>query len=383
MAILFILTYIIFMVIMAQFAKHSVIHARSLNGNPGIDRYLIWYLLFFAFISGTRWCVGADYMAYRKQFSGTSDIHIYYENKEYLWYYFVSIINKLGLHFTIGLGITSFFQLYFIVKTLKEYKYILIALPFILFANFFFWEMMNGMRQILVASIMFYASKYIYEKKYIKYYSLLVCCYFIHHSVIILAPLFFIPKSFHIADKRTLCLIIFLICFAIGRVPQFQSIASSMSQLTALLGYDNYSERVNDFLSNDVENIRSLGPMFLSLFAMCLLNIFYAPMIRNEYARKIKEIDLWYNFSFIFCCTYFLFSGVDIVFIRPTYYFAFYLLVTVSLLLYHLYNKRQKYGALYIFVWLIIAVSMFRDMQKSALIYPHDLSIYKSIYFHN
>lgn len=379
MFIFYILTYITFMLIMRWFAKMSA----NTGGMAKIDKYLICYLLFFGLVSGTRWCVGADYWAYRLQFSGSENISAYYENKEYLWYAFLIIHNKLGLHFSIGLGITAFLQLFFLVKGLKEYKYIIIVLPFVLFANFFYWEMMNGMRQILVSCIMFYASKYIYERNCLKYFTFLFICYFIHHSVVMLVPFYFMPNGFKLAERRNFCLLAFIICVAVGRFPAFQSLASSASQLTSFMGYANYSERVNDYLAEGVDEMRSLGPMFLSLMAMCFITIWYAPTLYRRYIGEIKLFDLWYNFSFLFACSYFLFSSVDIMFIRPTYYFAFYLLVIASLLLYYLYENRGKYGVLYILIWTIFAISMFRDMQKNEAIYPYDLSIYKSILFHD
>ncbi len=353
------------------------------EGSNKLNKYLFSYIIFFAIISGTRWCVGADYWAYRTQLSNSPDNYVYFENKEYLWYAFLWLHNKLGLHFSIGLSIVSFLQMFFLVKALKEYRYILLTLPFVLFANFFYWEMMNGMRQILAACIMFYASRFIYERKIYQYYSFLLICFFIHHSVLLLVPFYFIPNNIALANKRVICIIIFVGSVIIGRAPQFQAISDYASILTMFIGYDNYTDRVKDFLSDAPVEMRSLGPMYISLMAMCIISILYGPKLRIVYGKTIKQFDLWFNLSFIFSCSYFLFSSVDIVFIRPTYYFAFYLLVMVSLVLYYLYSNRNKYGSLYFIIWLICAISMFRDMQKNAAIYPYDLSIYKSILFHN
>lgn len=93
---------------------------------------------FFTVICAVRWNVGADAITYAFMFEN-GDYRKWSEiNGEILFYGLTKLSSQLSIPFVIGMGLCAFFQIYPITKALKEHKYVLIVLPFVLFGSRFF-----------------------------------------------------------------------------------------------------------------------------------------------------------------------------------------------------------------------------------------------------
>lgn len=164
-----ILIYVMFAWVMCWFAKTANNYGEGSLGS----KYYIWYfMLFYTIICGIRYNVGVDSLGYIIQFKTGKIGEARLE--ESLWVWFVQAIHRAGIHYTVGMGLVAFVQIYFIVRTLKGYHYILAALPIVLFGSLYFWSMNNGMRQMTAACVFLFASRFIVEKKRF----LIFCLYF-------------------------------------------------------------------------------------------------------------------------------------------------------------------------------------------------------------
>lgn len=362
MFILEILIYVFFAVIMFHLAQKSLL---KYGEDPKLDKYLWGYIIFFSLISAFRWNVGADSVTYIYIFKNGI---IREGSKEYLWDLFVNLINKLGLHFVFGMGIVAFMQIFLLVKSINRYKYILLWLPIVLFGGRYFLDLMNGVRQMVVACGFLYCSRFIIDKKLLHYIIGIFLLSLIHNSGIILlifGILYFIPeKKYILSNHRTTCLIIFLFCFIIGQISSFTWFSKIIEPIFHESGYDHLGAYINNTIKNNELEKLSFGPIMFSFFLISLILIIYSPALYEKYESKIKYFNIWYLGSYIFSCLYFLLNGISHITVRLAQYFEFFLVIMVSLLLSFFYERRSQhqtilYGFILI-IWICTIIGIYK-----------------------
>lgn len=364
--------WVFFAFIMYAFAQRSY---SQFPTNNKIDKFLWGYIMFFTFISAIRWGVGVDSISYAYGFMRGTTGHEYrgLTETEYLHSFLIHSVHDLGLHFSIGLGVLAFLQIFFIVMALKSHKNLLLVLPIVMFGSFYYLHMMNGVRQMIVAFVFLWASKFIVSRNYKWYFSVIFVASFMHHSALMLLPFYFIPTSFSLADKRTLGLLALTLCFIIGITPQFQGIIQYAENLAVLAGYDNYAERVNEYLQEDYEGAsRALGPMQLSYLITAYFTIWFGPRLKKKYYAVIPCFNIWFLLSVAYCCLYFLVCNISHIFIRPVDYFVPFHMVIVCLMLWDCWSMRKhsqfaKQWAyiLIVIMWTNISWQMVKSTQKA------------------
>lgn len=240
------------------------------------DKYLKWYVVFFTVICAIRWNVGADAISYASMFENGDSRKWSEINGEILFYGLTKLSSQLGIPFMIGMGLCAFSQIYSITKALKEHKYVLIVLPFVLFGSRFFLDLNNGIRQMIVASMFIYASRFIVDKKPWHYAIFILLGATIHQSAYMLIPFYFIADRITIANKRKMMLAVFTCCFVVGQTPAFQNFAGYVSDFATLFGYGEYAERTSLFLMQGKTNeALAFGAMMLSYLLTAYFTIWF------------------------------------------------------------------------------------------------------------
>lgn len=360
---------------------------RSCTLNPSgknWDTYLIGFIGFYTIICAIRWNVGVDSVTYAYEFKygsiRTADII----NGEYLFVGLQNLSSKLHLHFSVGLGLCAFLQIFFLTKALKEYKYILIALPIALFGSRYFLDMNNGIRQMIVASIFVYASRYIVEKNIWRYIIWIVIASTIHHSSLMLLPFYLLPNKLNMANKRVMMLIIFAACFIAGQTPSFQNIINVAEDLSSLFGYERHTDFVRNVLEEgQTSEALSFGPVMLSFLLTSVFIIWFGPQLNKKYGQTIPYFNLWYNLSFFYSCAYFLVCNISHLFIRPVQYFELFQLIIISILLYDFrfsqIRNKVLYAILIIILWISTSWNIIKaDISRS----DWESSTYKVFFMH-
>lgn len=338
-----ILIYVFFAWIMCSLAKRANFYGEGTLG----AKYYIWYfMLFFAVICGIRYNVGVDCMSYIKQFK-TGYIAAS-RTEETLWWCFVKAIHNMDIHYTVGMGLVAFLQIFFIVKALRGCQYILSAMPLVLFGSIYFWDMTNGMRQVIVACIFLYVSRFITDRKPIPYFLLLFLASLVHHSALIIFPLYiiaYIPASYlDVTKYRKVCICLLFACLFLGMTHIFQGMVSYLEGMTKIFGYDDYTDRVSLIVGgNYTSETRAFGPMQLSYFLVALAITWFGPLLNERYGEENRFFHLWYFFANIYGCLYFLVCNTSHLFIRIVQYFEFFQMIIVSMLLYLFYEQKIKY----------------------------------------
>lgn len=377
-----ILIYVFFAYMMYNYAKKSYALSLRTGDVEKPDNNLWRFWLFFALICGIRWNVGSDSVGYMIVFR---DGRIREESVEHLWNFLVQSIHGLDLHYTIGMAITGFVQIYFTTKLTSKYRYILIFFPIVLFGGVYFIGWCNAVRQMMAASIFVYSIQYILNKKFIPYVMCIFAATQIHHSAQVLYVMYVFayirPDKISISDKKILTTSIFIVCFVLGMTPQFQNFLGLFFFLVESLGtYDYVGNVIQQTIVEGEMSERNFGPMQLSYFLTALAPIWFGSELKREYKDKVPYFDLWWFFSYIYSCGYFLVCNVQFMFIRPFLYFQPFQLIINSLLLYYFYcNKlRTKFWGYVGVIWLSTAWNIMKNMDN-----PIESVTYKLFLFHN
>lgn len=353
------------------------------------DKYLCCFVMIFTLIGGLRWNVGADSYAYAQGFKYPDrNMDLFIENKEYLWYVLVWVHKKLGLHYVFGMCAAASLQIVFLVKAVKEYRYILLCMPIVLFGGQYFGDMMNGVRQMIAASIFVYATRDIVRHKLLRYVVLIFLASMFHHSAIMLYPIYlvrYVPRKFYdIANYRLSCICIFLLCFILGRTPQFSGYFQYFEAIANFSDYEGYSDQLAEVMDGGIDDKFNFGLMQASWLFTSLFTIVFGQQLKNFYKPRIPYFCILYFFSYLYACFYFLIQNAGIALLRPVMYLEYFHLIMISLLLYYYYVQKKSglYCSLFWVYVIIIWTSKVWDIIKGCAIYPYDITIYKLFIFH-
>ena len=375
--------YLFFAYVMYLLARKSYTHYCNLKTDKP-DCYLWMFWLFFALVAGIRWNVGADSLGYARIFA---EGKVYPDKMEPLWDALVLGVHNLGMHYSIGLAITAFVQIYFMTKQSSRYRYVILFLPFVIFGSeVFFVSYCNGVRQMMAACIFVFASQYIVNKKIYLYAIWVFIAYQIHHSAILVAPMYLLayirPDKISFSDKRWLSVGIFLFCVAFGRVPTFQRIAEYFTIVTEYFGdsYEYVGREIERTLVEGDNDQMAFGPAMLSNLLLSLFPIYFGKELKKEFKDKIPYFDLWWLFTFIYSCGFFLFINVNFMVVRPFNYFLPFLGLISALLFYYFYSKRKTllFALFFISIWTGITWQIIRVMSA-----PVDVTTYKVFWNHS
>lgn len=388
MFILEIAIYICFAWIMYSLAKRSYII--DPKGEKGLDRFLWCYIGFYTFICAIRWGVGVDSIGYAQSFI-RGDKYMGIQNEgEWLYNSFISFIATHDIHYLVGTATLAFLQIYFITIALKKYKDILQMIPIVMFGSSYFLDLNNGVRQMIVASVFVFVSKWIVEKKYIHYIIVILCMRYVHSSSLMLLPfclLGLIHDKLSFSNKRVMNIFILCISLALGLSPQFQSLISRFEVVMQLLGYDSYVDRMADLLSGaNTEQAQSFGLMKLSYFLSVFSFVYFGKELKAEYEHQIPYFNLWWLFAFVWGCCYFSFGSISYLFQRPLMYFELFAMIQLALLL-NLFRKRHVmfmgikcYPLLILIMWISISWNIIKALHSTE---PIEYVTYKTILFHD
>lgn len=342
--------------------------------------YLTWFVIFFTVIAGIRWNVGSDSIAYAVMFR---DNRIAEGSTEPLFQLMIKLVNECGFHFSVGLGLMAFIQIYFITKSLERYQYILIFIPFVLFGGRYWQDLMGACRQMMAACIFMWALKFVVERRMIHYFIIIGICYLIHNSSLLLLPIYFIPVRLRILQHRYILLTILLVCVIIGQSPSFAALASYVEEFAIFIGYDRNATVLSDSLKSDVLGERlSFGPIMLSFLLISMYIIWYGPVLEEKYETQMPQFYLWYNISFFYASAYFLVCNLGHIFIRPIQYLELAQMYMTSLTLWYLLTEWKQYGgrplSAILFI-VIVELTLTWGIVKSGA--SHNILVYKTFFF--
>lgn len=378
-----ILIYVFFACAMSFMAKQSLIGVEE--GKYAINKLDPWLwgmILFFSFFTGVRWAIGADYFSYVGHFANGLEQA---KNNELGWLYLANFVHDSGLHWSFGLIITAFLQIFFIVIALKRYRYLLVYLPFVLFGCRYFFDMTNVSRQMIVACAFLWSIKFIVNRQYIQYFAFVFIASLLHHSALLLLPLIFIPKTFDISNYRAVTIGFLLVCVVLGMSPSFSNLLEPLQSIVGMTEYeDAYGDRMKQLLieGGDDDHRIAFGPMMTAYVVVQVLILWYGKELHDKFIKLIPAFNYWFIFAYIYACGYFLGYNLTDLFIRPVMGIELCQMAMMTLLLYYIWTQYTvflKDQIVAYFLCAVIATNLCFDIYKATGV-PDERSTYKWIF---
>lgn len=307
---------------------------------------IVTSLLLFAFISGVRWDVGVDHQHYLANYRIAQNKGTEISEYEPGFSILTSWMAAIGIHYIFYFALLAFLQIFFVYRTFKNERYLLpfIGLIVILGAQYLMW--MNGIRQMLAATIFLYSLQFAAERKPIHYIAIILISSLFHKSSIILLPLYFIAtKDF--LPNRIAVLLVFSISLFIGSNPNWiTSIQNQLTPILSLLNYANYSEILEVLIEKS--DHRNLGPRRLAEILLFCFIVWHSPRLKKVFANT--------NFT-TYCNVYiigFIFHSLLInthhVFLRPIFFLTICSIPSAAYLLVYLFRQSRRKMFRFVFV---------------------------------
>ena len=344
----FMLGWVIFFGVLSQVTAKRVCVGQNLDG----DIYESRANLFMAFITfaviiffaGARSYV-ADTSAYIKMFNDYplfQNAHniIFDSNAREPGFRLFSILIKTFIsdNYTVWLSIIAVISGICVMIPLYKYSCNFGVSVFLFMTSCQFFWMFNGMRQFLVAAIIFSCTGLILKNKTLLYIIIVCILSTVHQSALLLIPMYFIAQG-EPWNKRTL---LFIGCIVLAML--FTTKFTNL--LTDVVEQTDYAGSVNEFKNTD----DGTNPIRILVESIPIILAFiYRDKIRDKLTPIIK---LSINMSLIASGLYIIskIASSGILLGRLPIYFSMYNLILLPWLLKNIFVKREKDLVYYIMV---------------------------------
>ncbi|WP_139906062.1 EpsG family protein [Clostridium thermarum] len=255
-------------------------------------------------------------------------------SKDYGFNIFMYLLTRLSSDPQILLIVTSFITNAYITLTLYKHSKPFELGVFLYFGTVMFYITMNGIRQSMVAAILFWASKYILKRDWKKYFPIVIILSGFHSSAIIFLLIYFLctreawGREFWVTLGASLLLVI-----------MFRPMLNVAVKAIESTSYSDYGK---DMMTNTT----SVNPIRV---LVTLVPLVVAYMVKDKIKKSWPEGNMFifmslFNFIFMLSGTQYLF------FYRMCIYFDLYNLVLLPKLLDY-YDKKTRailYGSILI-----------------------------------
>lgn len=209
---------------------------------------------------------------------------------------------------------------------------------FLFIASCQFTWLLNGMRQFLVASLMFACTDLILKKKPIVYMIIVIIMSTIHQSVLIFIPVYFIVQG-EPWDKKTMIFIV-IVVLALIFTDKFTGILDSFVENS------NYASSMEEFKNTDD------GTSMIRIVVESV-PVIMAFIYRNKIKEKLTPIiKLSINMSLVASGLYIIskIARSGIMLGRLPIYFSMYNLILLPWLIQNIFEKNERRAVNYLMI---------------------------------
>lgn len=293
--------------------RYSIICGNVLNAQKmgKIRKFVTYFLLIF--ITSFRYNVGWDYLTYYRMFNNPGGAP-YFEPIVRIFYYISQFFNAPWLLFALFFTFTMVFVLLGIRdRSLNEYE------SLIIFMALFYFESMNIIRQFLAIAILFYAFKYVKNKKLVYYLLWVFIAGLVHTSAWFAIPIYFIYN--YVSLKS-------IVVFTAVGVLLSERIVWAVSRINAFYKYYKY-----------YINILNDGGNFIRYFYLLLaIGGIIVYLQKNQlFDEEVPKILSVFIFGVVF--PFVLGSHMGL---RITYYYAIEIIILIPKMLDQLCLKKGR-----------------------------------------
>ena len=248
----------------------------------------------------------------------------------FLNYYISRISTSLTFfYFCCSLIINTFFYSSFFYYYKKEK--IPLFLSYTIFLLLFFNKSLNMNRQMIAMAICFWATRFIYEKKALKYCASIIIGSMLHNSAIFFLPVYYYYYIAINENKKNIIIKFIIVTIILGTVFLLQP------TINLLLGLGVISRKYLNYISiygysNNINAIEWIPKVFL------LITIY---LLREPLKKKTKYNN-FLTYIFIIECVTFLFGINSMYAQRISYYFEVFLCLLLAQIVEMPKKKSEK-----------------------------------------
>lgn len=298
------------------------------GNNRNIQKCLVFVFCFLTVFLGIRYMFGNDYVNYLYQYNiikgGVDYSYSWIETvlfnetpSEPGWVLLNRCFSSTSFAFLVF--VLTLFELYVLYNCIKKY-----VSPHLYWFSIFIFMInpsnmltcVSMMRQYLAMTIFIFAIRYIIEKKYIKYFLLIVSAAFIHTSAIILLPVYFIGNiNTNILKINTIriCLTVVVAFWYIVGAYYFGDIVKDLLGLSLFQRYEEYTDSAGKSISLGFSTVIYLFLFYLgvssiknstreetTLILISLIGILIMPL--GTAIPHITRLSSYFTYTLIFVC---------------------------------------------------------------------------------
>ena len=336
----------------------TVVNYFSQSRKNDLITYTICYLS-LALTSGLRYETGIDYFAYLNIFEGSQNImefNFFASYVEPSYAFLNSLFYSLGFDINIMYLTISLITTAILLNSFKRYigqKYYLLAVIIYYSVSYFLLDM-SGVRQAIALSAFVYSIRFIIERRFWKFFFVIVIAFTFHRSAAILLVVYPISRM-HIASWLHITILLLGIFLMIAKITLLRPILEFGSSIF-LSG-----PLASKFLAFTTSEFFAV-PRTLTVGLMIYVPIYVIAVVkRKRLERLVPYYNVILNIFLCFIVTLFsLYESMDIS-IRFSSYFTFAFALTFPLLL-SLLKQDGKNLIIGFFVIFFVSVFAMRHM---------------------
>ena len=299
---------------------------------------LLVLMLLFSLICGLRYRVGVDwatyYGMYQDVLNGSPLTNSELLEKEPGFLGITLLMGKLHIPGFIYMGLWAFLEILFLLLALKGRYSLMPYACLLLILGPFFLLFMNGMRQVVAACAMMYATKCLVDKKdWKKYLIILLLSTLMHKSVLIMLP-FLLLVFYNRLPNKYVCLGLLAAAVVAGHMPFVKNLLAMGETALSLLGYEDYAGKI-EYYAEAGGAISNYGPRrIVQLLSSAAVILFSDKIERRNPGDRFFKVS--YLFLLVYATAGEILISSEILFTRPFLYFMPYALVCQAYLLTYL-----------------------------------------------
>lgn len=249
---------------------------------------------------------------------------------EYGFLLFMIFLKNINSNPQFMIFATSFIINAFNVYIIRKYSKNCFELSIFMYITMYYIVTMNGIRQSLVAAVVFLCTPLLIKRNYKIYFLVIILLYTVHSSVLIMLPIYFICTK-EIWSKSTIYIIIIAILGMIAYQPLSNVVFNNMGSK-----YAAYKD-LNEGGANIIRVVVYFVPVLLSYIKKEELKLW-------KYGNTFGNITL-INFIIM------TFSYYNWIFARFTIYTQLYVTILLPFIIKNcFYNKKERLVIIYFFI---------------------------------
>lgn len=295
-------------------------------------------ILVFCFFAAVRYRVGVDCEAYKQIFNqilyynGDNLIAPDIEKGFVMLALLVGLFTNAHYLFMFLLAVLQISLLYF---AFRKYTNITFFLGLSIFLTGFYWSLMNGIRQNIVACAFIAMLPLALNKKWLHFAIAVFIASFMHKSAFILLPigyaLYYVPNKIPSVKFQ---LIAVVICFLL--MNKFDEVLQYISEYASFMGYSENRINAYSMLENTAY---TFGFRMFMLYFSYIIAIIYSDKMIDFY--NSRYFTICYNIFFVAICLKLVFYN-NFTIGRLLYYLVCFAPVIISATFFYLWKNNKQ-----------------------------------------